>query len=234
MNLPNDCFDENLSQVAVHTTECYFSKTDLYEIFSHRLYTQNRPHHKISFPIRAIKSLLYKKSKEDRIFIDEWIKKQIDETIVITKEKEFKFRDIKALSIDDGVVKVYAEGEVFELYSRTWDGTGKFEMKNIKSLGQIVLDHITSKRTLLNDLSSEDGDEKDNKLPVLCGMTERIYRNINITNEKAYIQRISVLLKYSAFERVDIPALKKELELIGSQIHLQLMESKENAKKGHK
>lgn len=170
---------------------------------------------------------MYKKSKDDRAFIDEWAKKQIDNTIVITKDKEFKLSDVKTLSIENGVVKVHTKEGIFELYSKTWDDAKIFELKDINSLSRIVLDHTESIRAIL--------DKNYNELPVLCEMTKRIYsKNKNITNGKKYLQTVSGLLKEGKFDNVDIPELKKELDLLGCQIRLQLMERKENRKKSDK
>jgi hypothetical protein len=80
--------------------------------------------------------------------------------------------------------------------------------------------------------------KKENKddLPILCEMTERIYKGkrSSIKTGKQLRRAASKLFKDENNEKIDIPGLMKDLELIGREIQLQLMHSRYNAVKGAK
>jgi hypothetical protein len=202
-----------------------FAKRDLYDNFTLRLITQNRPNSKICFPISTIKTLFYRNSEKP--FFDKWIKNQIDNTTVLTKDKDFKLSSVDSVSVlENGTVSLQIKGESFDLYSDTADNSGKFKVY-VKNFKQIVLDHVIPKSEIL-------GTNKAN-LPVLCDITRRIYNAGSFIKTGKELRKLgTALLKNGIINKNDIPGLKKELELIGSQIHLQLMESGENAKKSNK
>ncbi|MDR3046392.1 MAG: hypothetical protein LBU51_02105 [Bacteroidales bacterium] len=202
-----------------------FTKQDLYDNFTFRLLTQNRPNSDICFPISTIKTLFYQNG--EKTFFDKWISNQLDNTLVITKDTDFKLSDVDSISVlENGTVSAQIKGHSFELYSNTADNSGKIKLC-VKKFNQIALDHTTSKREIL--------DTNKVNLSVLCDITKRFYHaDTSITTGKELRKVGTALLKNRTINKNDIPGLKKELELIGSQIHLQLMESSENGKKSNK
>ncbi|MDR1170453.1 MAG: hypothetical protein LBK97_06430, partial [Prevotellaceae bacterium] len=210
----------DISKATVHD----YTRQDVYNNFRFRLITQNRPNSEICFPVSAIKTLFYQNSEKD--FFDKWIENQIANTRIITKDKEFKLSEASSISVlEDGTVLFNIKDRSFELYSNTADSKGKFKL-SVKTFSQVVLDHIISKREIL--------DTNKEKLPRLCDITKRIYKEDRTVKTGKDLRRVgAILLKKNIINKNDIPELKKELELIGSQIHLQLMDSSENAKKSN-
>jgi hypothetical protein len=198
---------------------------EIFNNFTFRLITQNRPNKYICFPIDTIKQLFYKNS--GKIFFDEWVNKQIAKIKVITSNKVYELSDISFISIlEDGSVLVNTKsGDAVELYTHTADN--KKRKMHVKLFRQIVLDHVKPIREILN--SNID------KLLILCDITKRIYSTDNsIGNAKELKNVANNLLIKGIINKNDIQGLKKELEFLGTQIELQLMESCENAKKSDK
>jgi hypothetical protein len=200
------------------------NKEDLYKNLAFRLSTQNRPDRDICFPISTIKTLFYDNS--EKVFFDKWIKTQIDNTIVLTKDAKYKLSQVDSVSIWEKGITVQIKGQPLDLYSNKADvKSGTFKVC-VDELKQVVLDHIKPMEEIL--------DENKTNLPTLRCITKRIYdADSSITTGQELRNVGSALLKKGVINKHDIRELKKELEKIAPQIQLRLMDSREHTKMHH-
>ena len=227
-------FTDNEEPIQIEIeSEYYFSKSDLEEIFNFRITTQERLSGDLIFPIRLIKKLFYKSSKEDREYFDNWLFNVVGNIELKTSDKTFKFKDINGISIvnnkdnkdnKDTVNYVNYKSSNLPLCSMTAEGT----IVNMKcnTLKSIVIDHIKPMKLVLLENAS--------RLNGLKELTDEIKPHISSLTGKEAIKaaaaRGRVILPALLSDHTIIEKLKNDLTLIGS-MPIQLMDSKENSKK---
>lgn len=224
-------FTDNEEPIQIEIeSEYYFSKDDLEKNFNLRITTQERLSGDLIFPIRLIKKLFYKSSKEDREYFDNWLFNVVENIELKTSNKTLKFKDIDGISIvnskdNKGAVNyVNYKGSNLPLCSMTAEGTiVNMECNTLKG---IVIDHTKPMKLVLLENAS--------RLNGLKELTDKIKPHISsLTGKeqaKAAAARGRVILPALLSDHTIIEKLKNDLTLIGS-MPIQLMDSKENSKK---
>ena len=224
-------FTDNEEPIQIEIeSEYYFSKSDLEGNFNFRITTQERLSGDLIFPIRLIKQLFYKSSKEDREYFDNWLFNVVANIELKTSNKTFKLKDINGISIvnskenKDTVNYINYKDSNLPLCSMTAEGT----IVNMKcnTLKGIVIDHIKPMKLVLLENAS--------RLSGLKELTDKIKPHISSLTGKEAIKaaaaRGRVILPALLSDHTIIEKLKNDLTLIGS-MPIQLMDSKENSKK---
>lgn len=196
-----------------------------------RLITQDRPYKPVCFPISVLKKLFYQ-CPDGKKFFDNWINNHICKIKLHVSrdgQKVITFDKMKELVIrKDQTVKIYGEdGSQNDLYTPLAESEGYEKMK-VSVFKDIVIDHIRPMKDILCQNASQ--------LPVLMKITEAMEK-INkgpLSGRKNLVRVGNILLANGSLQTEAIGDLIVELQLIGNQTELQLMEKRENSKKSAK
>lgn len=211
---------EELFDIEITDSLC-FEKKDLYKVFVFRLITQDRFYQEIFFPISLVKQILY--SSNNTTFFDSFITNILDNTIIHTDKEEVKLIDVDFLRVENESVYVGVNKNLLKVLTPTQ--TAELIPFKAKDLRNVSLDHITSQHSIMHQLKDE--------LTAFKSLTDLLQ------NTKPFVTNRPTL---NAFKKsyglenivtsIDINALMKELELIGSHIQLQFMDRSMNTSKG--
>lgn len=201
-----------------------FSRSDLIKVFTLRLLSQDRFYSDIAYPISFIKRLFYLKGEVN--LFDNWMNDKIDAIhIYVSEDKFIYFRDISEISIENEKVFVRTKQEQYQVFASMSDGY--IVPLKVNQLSAIALDHKESMFDIMNNNISN--------LSLIKEITKELTAKLHkpITRKKVNAQ----VKKQNFFERetvqgYDLKELMTELELLSSQITLQLMCKRENIKKG--
>ncbi len=201
---------------------CY-SKQDLFKKFHFRLITQDRYYDKIFYPINFISRFLYKKS--ERTFLDTWVTEMLNNVIVYVEDGNITLKQVTQLTIGNGDVQVeLRNGEMKKVLTKTANNL-QLEPLSVKKIKQITLDHDTSMYNIMLD--------NIQKLPTFQQITAELKKfHSGKMKPKEYKKEVGEALKNEFVEDINVENLKSEMKLISSLTKFQLMDSKENTKKG--
>lgn len=196
-----------------------------------RLITQDRPCKPVCFPISVLKKLFYQ-CPDGKKFFDNWINDHISKIKLHVSEdgqKVITFDKVKELVIrKDQTVKIYGEdGSQNELYTPLAKSDA-YERIKVTVFRDIAIDHIRPMKDILRQNASQ--------LPALMAITEAMEK-LNkgpLSGRKNLVKVGKILLANGTLQTNAIEALMVELQLIGNQTELQLMEKRENSKKSAK
>lgn len=203
-----------------------FQKEELESNFFLRLTTQDRLYNFLYFPISVLKKIFYKSSTSNRDFFNDWINKQISSIQFITNEKIIYFSDIKELKIKNAKVFITSNENIECLLHTKIAGKDLTKEIQTDSLKKISIDHIVPFEKVLNNLKDE--------LPVLSSLNQKLIELNNgfeISNRKELKVPGNLFIDTINLSDKNFSDLKKELNLISSNLTLQIMDCTENLKK---
>lgn len=195
---------------------------DIITNFMFRMITQDRHSNKIFYPIYFIKQIFEKNN--DNLFFENWVQEQLYETTIHLKEGKVTLKDISELLIENKKVFVIVNGTKLEALSPQADQTLK--TFSVDMFRNISLDH---KKALKNILL-----ENINSLSTIQKITNEFKKYMINNSSSEYKRARKIVLQSGYVNEIDTNALKNELNLIGSQIQLQLMDRRQNTSKGTK
>lgn len=206
-----------------------YSKKDLYDNFTNRIITQDRLYPPIYFHISLIKKVFYKKSKQTKLFFNNWIKEVEDNIILLTHDNQYRLKDITSLTIvfegDLPTNYIEVNGKKQLLYTHTADNR-KVQMRKSK-LRDIVLDHIEPISKILCELNSE--------LNGLKILTNKIATHIDSQSLRNSARAAGNLyLDQFLDNNTLIELLRDDLERLKPRTILELMCANENSRKSDK
>ena len=118
------------------------SKKALVRVFKARLKTQDRyyPQLKLFFPVRLINKI-FRRAKSE--VFDKWLLSGLDEMRLLAEKEDFKFKDVKMLSIykNKRVVVSLNDFTEFELYTFKNDGKTRIQFCP-ESFRDVTIDHV--------------------------------------------------------------------------------------------
>lgn len=195
-----------------------YSKTQLYKIFTFRIITQDRFYKEIFYPISFIKRFLY--SKGERLFLDNWVEKLLDNIDVNLVDGKIKLQEIHSLDIVDK--KVYVKHNSVQKLALTKLGDNENLVPfDINLLRKIAIDH---EKPLLKIMLENKKD-----LPTFNEITSELKKYLRGTiNPKKLKKANSKVLNSEYVNHLDVENLKRELEFLLAKTSLQLMDSKQN------
>ncbi len=193
---------------------------DIKANFTNRLISQDRPYGNVYFPISIIKKLFYRNAQ--RVYFDKWNNEQIDKIRFHTIDKILTINDIKSLKIDtDGsVILDCIDGQSRSLFTKLADNKTITQMY-VSKFSQVVIDHIVPMKEIL--LKNEE------KLFGLAEITKSFKKHSPISTRKDIVRIGNKLLTEKIIDFNIISLLKSDLEVIGTDKELQLMEGKQNS-----
>jgi hypothetical protein len=198
---------------------------DIRANFTNRLISQDRPYGNVYFPISIIKKLFYR--NENRGYFDKWKNEQLNKIIFHTNEKPLTLNEIKSLKIenDGSVLLICNDGQTRNLYTKLADNVTITQMY-VSKFSQVVIDHVVPMKEILI--------KNERKLSGLLEITKSFNIHGHIITRKDIVRVGNKLLIENIINHEVIPALKNDLQIIGSFTELQLMEGKQNSMKSSK
>lgn len=197
-------------------------KGDIYANFRFRLITQDRFYDPIFYPIGFIKRLFYLKG--DKEFMDSWLNALLDTVAIHTEDGTVKLKTVHKLEIANGAVSLHTNGSSKIAFTKKSDNV-TIEPFSVFGLNNVVLDH---EKPLVRIMQ-----ENSDKLPTFREITVQLKKHTGrkITNKKVK-KAANLVLKSEYVDLINLENLKAEMALISSLTHLQLMDGRENKRKG--
>ncbi len=206
--------------------EWIFDREELYRNFIFRIITQDRYNEECFFPISLTKKIMYENS--NREFFDSWVEKLIGGIKIHTSEGEIDLSSITHYKIridSNSKVENYVDcsGNELFVFSKTADGL--LDVMGVDQLRSVAIDHIEPMKSIM--LKSKD------KLPMHVLLTNKM---IGINRGKITNKRMKLagrkLLELESFDMEFVDKLKSELIYLLPMMKLQLMNARENIRKG--
>ncbi|NDW08657.1 hypothetical protein [Dysgonomonas sp. 520] len=202
------------------------TKDELYSKFHFRLITQDRYYENILYPIGLIKRLFYKTGRKE--IFNKYIKAMIDKTLVYSEDGILSIADINSFLIDPNNEEVHVltnENKKLQVFTPTHEKENV--LFKVKSFLQISLDHIVP----MHDIMVQNQD----KLSEICKLTNEIKKRMKgkISNKIMRATYSPIIEEASDLEQlVNFSTMEKELVFLCEKTKLQLMDSRENSRKG--
>ncbi|MDR1368558.1 MAG: hypothetical protein LBJ72_00325 [Dysgonamonadaceae bacterium] len=200
------------------TNVYHYGREELRKNFAFRLITQDRYYEFLYFPVSVLKKLFYYHDR--RAFFNNWIDRQIDNIAVYTGQSDkLLFKDVNTLDInDDGSVLINGK---FRLHTPVAGKDAKEEIST-NTLQNIVIDHVVPFGKVLFEWKEQ--------LPALQ-VIHNVLENINngrISNNEDLKNAGNYLVSNVEFNSRELDNLEEDLNMILSEIQLQLMDRYEN------
>ncbi|NVN96534.1 MAG: hypothetical protein HXX18_14765 [Bacteroidetes bacterium] len=189
--------------------------------FFFRLITQDRFYEFLNFPISLLKKIFY---TYDRSFFDNWINSQINNIQIHTEDKVINFSELQTLEIKkNGNIQIITKANKRFILHTPIAGEDIKREHLTSELRNVVIDHIIPFETILYNLKGN--------LPtfgLIHSKLKEINNGIPLTNrdELSMVGNLFIGLDY--LDKIEIEDLKKEMNIISSNISLQLMDKLEN------
>lgn len=206
----------------------FVSRQVLGKNFAFRLFRQDRFYDEISYPINIIKRLIYKNGKK-QIF-DNWLSKSSNEIKIFIDDKGnyLKFNNVSDfVLVNNEVYVIHSEGREYKMYTPL--ANGKMDEMKVSLLKNISIDHYLPVYEIMNQMKRE--------LPIIKSISDELLRQLRkpYTSKKVNKKIREISLFDSSFvKQINLDLLFQELELIDDRFDLQLVDRKENTKKGKK
>ncbi|MBF8458319.1 hypothetical protein IV494_14135 [Kaistella sp. G5-32] len=199
-----------------------YSREQLYKNFTFRLITQDRFYDSIYFPISFIKKVLYKTGNRD--FFDKWVKNILERTVLHTDNNEVQLKQVINLYFDAEGLKAEVKNKFYQVHTKHANNSDKSAFST-KELRKVALDHDKPMLAIMNELCDE--------LIEIQKLTDSIKLKLNKRKiDRTVLAEISrELITELYLDEINIDRLKTDLELIGEDTNLQLMDGSFNASK---
>ena len=219
--------DEVLLKVLVDlnsesTIDFIHTKEDLYANFRFRLITQDRFYDEIFYPISFIKRFFYLKGEKK--FFDSWVESLIDKVTIFTEEDMVQLKQVHKLEISGGKILIHVNGSSKTAFTKKADNITRIPF-SVTGLSKVALDH---EKPLLK-VMQENVDNLKTFQVITKELKKQITRKVN---PKKLKKAGNLVLQSDFIQLIEIESLKSEMELLSSLTHLQLMDGRENRRKG--
>lgn len=200
-----------------------YSNDEIRKNFFFRLITQDRFYEFLNYPISVLKKIFYANAN-DKKFFDNWINAQINNIKIHTEGDCIKFSDLNSMEIqNNGKIQIFTNSNKKYVLHTPIAGHDIKREHLTTELSNVVIDHVIPFEKVLYNLKE--------KLPVFCIIHDNlkeINKGISLTNrdELSLVGNLFIGLDY--LDKIVIDDLKMEMNIISSNISLQLMDKLEN------